>query len=200
MHAKAVCPNCGQYRRLLPYPGQPQPVCAPCAGAPPSPVCGRCGNEDWLYHKDRCAPCVLVQRLTDLLGDAGNRARLGLQPLFDTLADAENPQTIIGWTRPSAHGTAYVLLARLGRGELPLSHDALDALNTPATAAPPTTSTRSSPPTAYCPHATWNWPAWNAPSPPHWPPSPTTSTASCCAATPPGTCYAAPAPEAASNR
>jgi hypothetical protein len=131
MHAKAACPKCGQYRRLLPYPGQPQPVCAPCAGAPPGPVCGRCGNEDWLYHKDRCARCVLVERLTDLLGDAGNRARLGLQPLFDTLADAENPQTIIGWTRPSAHGTAHVLLARLGRGEIPLSHEALDALNTP---------------------------------------------------------------------
>lgn len=131
MRAKGTCPQCGQSRRLLPYPGQPQAVCAPCAGAPPGPVCGQCGNEDWLYHKDRCARCVLTGRLTDLLGDIGNRDRLGLQPLFDTLAHAERPEVILGWMRPSASGTAHLLLARLGRGEIPLSHEALDALNTP---------------------------------------------------------------------
>ncbi len=131
MRAKDACPGCGQHRRLLPYPGQPRPVCAPCAGAPAGPVCGQCGNEDWLYHKDRCARCVLTDRLTELLGDADNRARLGLQPLFDTLVQSERPEAITGWTRPSAKGTAHTLLALLGRGEIPLSHEALDALNTP---------------------------------------------------------------------
>lgn len=133
MRAKGDCPSCGQHRRLLPYIGQQQPVCAPCAGAPPGPVCGQCGNEDWLYHKDRCARCVLVNRLGDLLGDTDSRARLGLQPLFDTLAQAENPETVIAWTRPSSkgNGTADVLLAQLGRGDVPLSHETLDALNTP---------------------------------------------------------------------
>jgi hypothetical protein len=131
MRAKAACPGCGQHRRLLPYVGQAQPVCAPCASAPPGPVCGQCGNEDWLYHKDRCARCVLTDRLTDLLGDANNRVRLGLQPLFDTLAHAEHPETVIGWMRPSASGTAHQLLVQLGRGEISLSHEALDALNTP---------------------------------------------------------------------
>jgi hypothetical protein len=131
MRAKDTCPTCGQYRRLLPYPGQPQAVCAPCAGAPPGPVCGQCGNEDWLYHKDRCARCVLTDRLTVLLGDADNRDRLGLQPLFDTFVQAERPEVVLGWTRPSATGTAHLLLARLGRGEIPLTHEALDRLNTP---------------------------------------------------------------------
>jgi hypothetical protein len=131
LRAKDTCPGCGQYRRLLPYPGRPTPTCAPCAGAPPGPVCQQCGNEDWLYHKDRCARCVLTGRLTDLLGDPDNRARLGLQPLFDTLVQADHPETIIGWARPSAKGTAHVLLTRLGRGDIPLSHEALDAANTP---------------------------------------------------------------------
>jgi hypothetical protein len=133
MRAKGTCPSCRQHRRLLPHIGQQQPVCAACAGAPPGPVCGQCGNEDWLYHKDRCARCVLANRLGDLLGDTDNRARLGLQPLFDTLAQAENPETVIAWTRPSlkGNGTADLLLAQLGRGDIPLSHDTLDALNTP---------------------------------------------------------------------
>lgn len=131
LRAKAACPGCGQHRRLLPYVGQAQPVCAPCAGAPPGPVCGQCANEDWLYHKDRCARCVLADRLTELLGDADNRSGLGLQPLFDTLARAEHPETVIGWMRPSASGTAHQLLAQLGRGDISLSHEALDALNTP---------------------------------------------------------------------
>jgi hypothetical protein len=133
MRAKDTCPSCSQHRRLLPHIGQQQPVCAACAGAPPGPVCGQCGNEDWLYHKDRCARCVLANRLGDLLGDTDNRVRLGLQPLFDTLAQAENPETVIAWTHPSVkgNGTADLLLARLGRGDIPLSHETLDALNTP---------------------------------------------------------------------
>jgi hypothetical protein len=131
MHAKDVCPTCGQYRRLLPYIGQLRPVCAPCAGAPPGPVCAQCGNEDWLYQKDRCARCVLIKELTTLLGDADHRDRFGLQPLFDTLTQADNPTTIIQWARPSAKGTAHSLLSQLGRGEIRLTHEALDALNTP---------------------------------------------------------------------
>jgi hypothetical protein len=119
LRAKAICPGCGQHRRLLPYPGQPQPVCAPCASAPPGPVCAQCGR------------CVLADRLTEMLGDADNRTRLGLQPLFDTLVHAEHPETAIGWMRPSASGTAHQLLAQLGCGDIPLSHEALDALNTP---------------------------------------------------------------------
>jgi hypothetical protein len=74
---------------------------------------------------------VLTERLTDLLGDTDNRDRLGLQPLFDTLAQAERPEIVLGWTRPSAKGTAHLLLAQLGRGETPLTHEALDTLNTP---------------------------------------------------------------------
>jgi hypothetical protein len=131
MRAKATCPGCGQHRRVLPYPGQPQPICAPCAGAPPGPVCGQCGNEDWLYHKDRCARCVLGDRLYALLGDADNRDHLRLQHLHDALFDAQQPEAIIGWLRPSATGTAHDLLGRLGRGEITLSHDELDGLNTP---------------------------------------------------------------------
>jgi hypothetical protein len=68
MRAKADCPGCGQHRR-----GSMQNLCAGCAGVPPGPACGDCGNEDWLYHKGRCARCVPKTRLASLLGSEPER-------------------------------------------------------------------------------------------------------------------------------
>ncbi len=123
MRAKGHCPQCGQHRRLLPRRGTEDDLCAACAGGPPGPVCGDCGNEDWLYHKGRCARCVLRLRLTGLLG---SEPAPGLQPLAVALAAAERPEAIIGWIRPSRPG--HKILARLASGELELSHEALDAV------------------------------------------------------------------------
>jgi hypothetical protein len=125
MRAKAPCPGCGRHRRLLPYPGTSHDLCAECAGALPGPVCGDCGNEDWLYHRDRCARCVLASQLAGLLGDEPTRIARGLQPLCAALLAAERPEAVIGWLRPYRPG--HTILARLARGELELSHTALDA-------------------------------------------------------------------------
>ena len=38
------CPECGQTRRLMRYPGYEEPVCRECAGAPAHNLCGRCGG------------------------------------------------------------------------------------------------------------------------------------------------------------
>jgi hypothetical protein len=126
MRAKGDCPGCGQHRRLLPRRGTRQDLCAGCAGAPPGPVCGGCGNEDWLYHKGRCARCVLTTRLDGLLGSEAARTTRGLQPLHAALLAAERPEAVISWLQPSRPG--YRILARLASGELDLSHPALDAV------------------------------------------------------------------------
>ena len=131
--AKSDCASCGAHRRVLPYRGFDRPVCAPCAGAPPGPVCGACGNEDWLYRRGRCARCVLVERLGELLGDQDARAARGLQALFEVLSAAEAPESVIGWLRPGQR--AAVLLGALGAGELTLAHDRFDALAHAGTSA-----------------------------------------------------------------
>jgi integrase len=126
MRAKGECPGCGQHRRLLPRRGTRQDLCAGCAGGPPGPVCGDCGNEDWLYHKGRCARCVLKTRLARLLGSEPERTARGLQPLHEALLAAERPEAVISWLRPARPG--HKILARLASGELDLSHAALDAV------------------------------------------------------------------------
>lgn len=131
--AKADCGSCGDRRRVLPYLGFDQPVCAPCAGAPPGPVCAACGNEDWLYRDGRCARCVLAVRLGELLGGPAERAAQGLEPLFEVLAAAQPPEGIIGWLRPTQR--AAELLGALGNGQLALAHDRFDALAHAGTSA-----------------------------------------------------------------
>jgi hypothetical protein len=124
--AKGDCPSCGAHRRLLPYQGFDQPLCAPCAGVPPGPVCESCGNEDWLYERGRCARCVLVARLETLLGDKANRCTRKLEPLFDALVAGERPESAIGWLRPDRPPAR--LLARIANGEIALDHGQLDVL------------------------------------------------------------------------
>jgi hypothetical protein len=126
MRAKGDCPGCGQHRRLLPHRGTTLDLCAWCAGAPPGPVCGHCGNEDWLYHKGRCARCVLKTRLAGLLGSESARTSRALQPLHEALLAAERPEAVISWLQPSRPG--HKILSRLASGELGLSHTAFDAV------------------------------------------------------------------------
>jgi hypothetical protein len=72
MRAKGDCPGCGQRRRLLPRRGTTQDLCAGCAGVPPGPVCGDCGNEDWLLPQGTLRPV----RAEDPAGQAARqRAR-----------------------------------------------------------------------------------------------------------------------------
>ena len=131
--AKGHCCSCGAHRRVLPYRGFDRPVCAPCAGAPPGPVCETCGNEDWLYRRGCCARCVLAERLEELLGDHDARVARGLQALFEVLSAAEPPENGVGWLRPGQR--AAVLLAAMGSGELTLTHDHFDALAHAGTSA-----------------------------------------------------------------
>jgi hypothetical protein len=121
--AKDTCLQCGQTRRLMRYQGYEEPVCRECAGAPAHNLCGRCGAEDAPYARGLCARCVLHDRLTELLGEKPQRARVGLDGLFDELAAARSAKDILKWLGRS---TAVPLLGRIARGELPCTHETLD--------------------------------------------------------------------------
>lgn len=121
--AKDECPQCGQTRRLMRYPGHEQPICRHCAGAPAHNECGRCGTEDAPYARGMCARCVLRDRLTELLGDERQRARAGLEGVFEELLAARSAKDKISWLDRSP---AVRLLARIAHGELPCTHATLD--------------------------------------------------------------------------
>lgn len=125
-----VCPECCELRPIA-YPSTSSHgvlVCASCAGTASVFACTRCGREDHPYGADRCARCILSQRLTVLLTDpATGSIHDTLQPVYDELAGAGRPQSVISWLqRPPATGTR--LLGLMARGEMPITHDAFRAL------------------------------------------------------------------------
>jgi hypothetical protein len=67
---------------------------------------------------------VSPDRLTELLGDEDARRARGLDGLFELLLSVRSMKDRPGWL---ADSPVVPLLAELGRGELELSHDALDA-------------------------------------------------------------------------
>jgi len=121
--AKDICPECGQRRRLMRYPGYQEPVCRDCAGAPAHHMCGRCAAEDAPYARGLCARCVLHDRLTELLGETPQRVAIGLDGLFDELIAARSAKDMLRWLGRSS---AVPLLGRIARGELPCTHETLD--------------------------------------------------------------------------
>jgi hypothetical protein len=108
------------------YPGFDDRVCAECAGQPTTHVCEVCGIEDCLYERGVCARCVARRRLTEVLGDDDARRTNGLGPLFDALVASTDPRAVIDWLRRSRK--AVDVLARIARGQLPLTHEAIDDL------------------------------------------------------------------------
>lgn len=118
----APCPGCGVVRPLA-WPVGGLIVCASCAGVDSIFTCRHCHREDHPYASDRCARCVLRERLTDLLTDPGTgHIHALLQPVFDELVGSERPQTGIWWLRKQP-GTGPRLLKQMARGEIEISHD-----------------------------------------------------------------------------
>lgn len=121
----AVCPECFELRPIA-YPSSSSYnvlVCATCAGEASVFACTQCGHEDHPYGNDRCARCILAERLTNLLTDPTTGAiHEQLRPVYDELAAARRPQSVITWLqKPPA--TGFRLLTGMARGEIPISHE-----------------------------------------------------------------------------
>lgn len=123
LRAKGTCERCGRTCRPALHPGS-EVLCGDCAGVPQSRVCLGCGAEDVTYDRGLCPACSLRKRL-DALRAAGPHAVIArLETHLQTLEQTANPLTTLQWlTKPAGQ-----LLARLARGEIELTHDALDAL------------------------------------------------------------------------
>jgi hypothetical protein len=127
LRSRARCGRCGQLRR----PSSPvgEPVCCTCAGVTTEPCCERCGQEAAREERGLCARCALVARLDALRAGADQHALGRLEPYLRALAASEPAPSALLWVRFSP---AFGVLARLARGELELTHEALDALEQPA--------------------------------------------------------------------
>lgn len=124
------CSRCGQRRRLLRHT-RGAAACAACLGTEDSGVCRSCGADDEpLWDRGRCPRCTLAGRLPKLLGDNAARAASGLDDLYDALLAAPSARAVLDWLRRS-HATD--LLARIARGDLARTHQALDTLAPSAT-------------------------------------------------------------------
>ena len=121
----ARCARCSQVRPVR--GGSPgQPLCASCTRSEPSfwKACPVCGDQVKLTDGP-CTRCALAERLGQLLGGPGGAVRPELVALYDNLAAAERPSTVLTWLKRSE---AVAVLAGLGSGTLALTHEALDEL------------------------------------------------------------------------
>ncbi|MCA1677791.1 MAG: hypothetical protein LC777_01995 [Actinobacteria bacterium] len=124
LRAKAPCQSCGRSCRPATFdPGRV--LCADCAGVERYHLCTLCGAEDEHYDQGLCARCSLARRLRSLAADGAPDAVVALGPYLRALAGSPRPRTALLWLRLSP---AYEILVRLARGELELSHEALDEL------------------------------------------------------------------------
>lgn len=101
------------------------PLCAGCTDTEQLwQACPTCGAAERLAGGP-CRRCTLGDRVHQLLADDEGVVTPELQPLQQALAGAERTATVLNWLHRSA---AAEVLASLGRGTRPLSHDALDEL------------------------------------------------------------------------
>ncbi len=121
----ARCAGCGQSRPVR-GGSTGRPLCATCT-RPDTSFWKRCPTcaEMTKLTDGACIRCDLRQQLTDLLAGADGHIRPELQALFENLAAAERPATVVSWLKQE-HTIA--VLGGVGSGRLALDHGTLDRL------------------------------------------------------------------------
>lgn len=121
----STCAHCQQIHVLVAEDDQGAAICGPCAGTGFDPRCVTCGRPGRHYLPDRCARCVLGDRVTELLSGPDGQVSSQLRPLEQALASSGSPRTLIAWLSNSPNAR---LLARLAADGAALSHEVLDQL------------------------------------------------------------------------
>ncbi|MFJ3640589.1 hypothetical protein ACIPRD_12615 [Streptomyces sp. NPDC090108] len=99
--------------------------CGPCSGVDSIDFrCRRCGYPGDIYTDKCCSRCVARDRVTHLLSGPDGTVPEQLQPLAEALGNAEDPWSVLAWTRARG-GRLLAQLAALGHE---ISHHTLDAL------------------------------------------------------------------------
>lgn len=120
----ASCAGCREFRVLIGHDDR-GPVCGPCAGSTLDPRCRTCGRPGRHHTGEKCARCVLTDRVDDLLAGPDGNPNIQLDPVRDLLLGVEHPDGQIAWLTRS--NTAR-LLHKLAAENEPVTHDRLDAL------------------------------------------------------------------------
>ncbi|SON58616.1 hypothetical protein MSIMFI_00094 [Mycobacterium simulans] len=126
MRTHGICPNCtheGVLPGRLNHTDQRQ-VCLTCAGILGDYCCRNCGTEGELYRSRQCARCALRDDLTALIVDGASDPRT-MSTIVEILCCVERPESIFTWKRSPQ---VQALLKGLARGDIPLTHQGLDAI------------------------------------------------------------------------
>jgi hypothetical protein len=83
-----------------------------------------CGTEDKLYDKGHCARCSLRRRARVLLADPAGAIPPALAGVLEAITATRQLRVALNWLR---QGGGAALLADVAAGQLPLTHEALDA-------------------------------------------------------------------------
>ncbi|HUH70510.1 MAG TPA: recombinase XerD [Mycobacterium sp.] len=125
MRTYGICPVCG-HDGLLPGRANrtdPRPVCLACAGVPEAYRCRTCRIEGQIYRHGQCARCALREDLTTLIVE-GAADPVAMGTIVEVLCGVDRPESILTWKRNPA---VQALLTGLSLGEIPLSHEGLNA-------------------------------------------------------------------------
>lgn len=119
----ATCASCHETRVLI---GRDErgPICGPCAGSALDPRCRTCSRPGRHHTGDKCARCVLSDRIDDLLTGSDGAPNARLKPVQRLLIASEHhPHGLIAWLDRS--GVAQ-LLRQLASREEAITYDVLD--------------------------------------------------------------------------
>lgn len=118
MCSKVACERCQRHAR----PSATQ--VGVCERERVAQVCQECGAEEQNYAAGRCGACSLRARVQELIR-AGDPTAVGLLSAYlAALGAGPKPLSTLNWITTS---DGYQILEQLVRGEVPLTHDALDA-------------------------------------------------------------------------
>lgn len=120
MRTRGACGSCGDERLLPGRDNGGTAICATCASIPILP-CTRCHEEAEHYRRGICARCALRNDLHHLMD---SQSQDFVPRLIDVLAAADRPDSVLTWLRSDQ---VKLLLQHLANGEVPLTHEALDA-------------------------------------------------------------------------
>lgn len=128
-HPKRPCGRCGRVRRIYRRAtGEDPDLCHACWWEPIA-ICHRCGEEGMCNGIKKgeplCLRCRLADRVEAALAGPDGDIPAALLELRDTIVSVGNPRSAHGWLNSSP---AVGVLRRLAKGELALTHEALDAL------------------------------------------------------------------------
>ncbi len=128
-HPRRACGQCGRLKRIkLRATAEHPDLCGSCHWGTVA-TCTRCSEIAEGYGVSRgeqvCLRCAAVAQLDALLTRPDGTILDSLAGLREAFRAAEQPRSVLRWTARSPGAT---LLRKLATGELPLTHEALDAL------------------------------------------------------------------------